>query len=76
MARSSSSGSYHHKSNRLSSKNNGSSAVIDDRKAVRTVTDPGLLNRTSYTDASVALHHVKKVENQMKTFPRPAQCIV
>ena len=32
----------------------------DEKKAV-VVTDPGLLNRTSWTNASVALTHIKKV---------------
>ena len=34
----------------------------DEKKAV-VVTDPGLLNRTSWTNASVALTHIKKVRS-------------
>ena len=30
---------------------------------VYSVVDPGLLDRTAYTNASVALHHIEKVEN-------------
>ena len=32
-----------------------------DEKKTKAVTDPGLLNRTSWTNASVALTHIKKV---------------
>ena len=33
----------------------------EGRAREATVTDPGLLNRTSWTNASVALMHIKKV---------------
>ena len=40
----------------------GSIMTQDEKKTKAVVvTDPGLLNRTSWTNASVALTHIKKV---------------
>ena len=38
-------------------------SIMTDEKKTKAivVTDPGLLNRTSWTNASVALTHIKKV---------------
>ena len=35
------------------------------------VTDPGLLNRTSWTNASVALTHIKKVRADGREVTKP-----
>ena len=41
----------------------GRSMTQQDEKKAVVVTDPGLLNRTSWTNASVALTHIKKVRS-------------
>jgi hypothetical protein len=44
-----------------------------DERRMPTVTDPGLLTRTSWTNASVALLHIKKVSLNM-TLRRRRPC--
>jgi hypothetical protein len=40
-----------------------SERTLNHNSNVYSVVDPGLLDRTAYTNASVALHHIEKVEN-------------
>jgi hypothetical protein len=40
-----------------------SERTLNNNSSVYSVVDPGLLDRTAYTNASVALHHIEKVEN-------------
>ena len=43
-------------------------AAVDQnmKKKVISVTDPGLLNRTAWTNAAVALDHIKKVGTRVQ----------
>ena len=47
-----------HHSSRVSSKHCDD---LNKKKRPETVSDPGLLNRTAWTNAAVALDHIKKV---------------
>ena len=51
----------------------GSSMTQQDEKKAKAVvvTDPGLLNRTSWTNASVALTHIKKVRVHGREVTKP-----
>ena len=49
-------------------------SIMTDEKKTKAivVTDPGLLNRTSWTNASVALTHIKKVRaNDWRELTKP-----